>query len=444
VKSIRLYLLLSLIATITLVNFVSLLHGYQASMEQAEQLFDDRLKSMAKLIAVANSEKIENRQLSNQHTPYVFFQIWGEHGNLITRSSNAPATALSVLSPGFHDSNHEKYRWRNFIFHDELLKRWVVTAERSDIRYSLAEQVVLKSILPIILAIPVISLIIWWVVSLGLRPLRELAEQLRLKQADDLAPVILEQTPTELEQLSQTTNALFKRLDDAFQREQRFSADAAHELRTPVSVLKVHLHNLQTTLGNNNEELNLLRQGIDRMGYLIEQILALYRTSPDQAMASFNHIDLYTLAQNSIANNYVQFEKKQQAIELLGESSFMMGDQFALETLLQNLLSNASKYTPINGQIIVNIEPFSSEVKLSIEDSGAGIPENQHKRVFERFYRLDDAAHHPETIGCGLGLAIAKHIIDLHHATIKLSRSKFKSGLKVAVTFPVESGINAE
>ncbi len=438
-KSIRLYLLLSLIATITLANFVSLLHGYQASMEQAQQLFDDRLKSTAKLITAANTAQAGSRQLPNLKTPYVFFQIWNSQNNLVSRSSNAPSTALSVLSPGFHDVNYEKYRWRSFIFHDDLLQRWVVTAERSDMRFSLAEQVVLESILPIVLAIPVIALIIWWVVGIGLRPLRELTEQLTHKQADDLSPVKLKQIPSELSQLSQTTNALFKRLDDAFQREQRFSADAAHELRTPISILKVHLHNLQTTLGNENEELNLLRQGVERMEHLIKQILALYRTAPDQAMANFSTVDLYTLAQNSIAADYAQFEERQQSIELTGEPALMMGDQFALETLLQNLLSNASKYTPVGGQILLNISPSSSTVQFSIEDSGAGIPESQFNRVFERFYRFDDMKQHTETIGCGLGLAITKHIIDLHRASIKLGKSRFETGLKITINFPKET-----
>jgi two-component system sensor histidine kinase QseC len=440
-RSIRLYLLLSLIATITLVNFVSLLHGYQSSMEQAQKLFDNRLESMAKLIAAANHDQTESAPLPHQQTPYVFFQIWDHNKKLITRSSNAPSHSLSVLTPGFHDANYGSYRWRNFIFYDELPQRWIVTAERSDIRYTLAEKVVLESITPIILAIPLSAFIIWWAVSLGLRPLHTLSEQLKLKQADDLSPIMLEQVPTELAQLTQSTNALFKRLDDTFQREQRFSADAAHELRTPVSALKVQLHNLRMTLGEENKELHLLHQGIERMGHLIEQILALHRTSPDQTMANFSTLDLYTLTQNSIANDYAQFEKRQQTIELIGEPSKMMGDPFALETLLQNLLSNASKYSPIGGEILVKLEPSANHIQWCIEDSGSGIPESQYSRVFERFYRLE--RHQPETIGCGLGLAIVKHIVDLHHATIKLDQSHFDSGLKITINFPTETGNHA-
>lgn len=438
-KSIRLYLLLALIATITLVNFVSLLHGYRSSMAQAQQLFDSRLESVAKLIATANNEQSENNRISDQHTPYVFFQIFDDQGTLITRSSNAPEIALAELSAGFHDVNFSSYRWRYCVYKDQALRRWIVTSERSDIRYTLAEQVVLESILPIVLGIPVAALIIWWAVGVGLRPLRELTGQLNKKQADDLSPVVLEQAPKELAQLVRTTNDLFKRLDSAFEREQRFSADAAHELRTPISVLKVHLHNLQTTLGDNNQDLNLLRQGVERMGHLVEQILALYRTSPDQLSVKFIDIDIYSIAQNIIARDYNQFEQKDQTIELVGEHANLIANQFALETLIQNLLTNASKYTPDKGTIIVTTRKISAGVRLSVEDSGPGIPSEHYQRVFDRFYRLNGDQHDSGSIGCGLGLAIIKHIVDLHHASVVLGRSQFKSGLKVTIDFPIEN-----
>lgn len=438
-KSIRLYLLLALIATITLVNFVSLLRGYQSSMEEAQNLFDSRLQSMAKLIAAANSEHVQSKLSSQQKTPFVFFQIWDDTGNLITRSQNAPIRPLSGMIQGFHDINYQNYRWRNYVYQDIALKRWIVVSERSDIRYELAEGVVQESIFPIVFSIPIAALIIWWAIGIGLRPLRDVTRQLTQKQADDLSPLELENTPTELTRLVQTTNDLFRRLDEAFLREQRFSADAAHELRTPISVLKVHLHNLQQTMGDEeSQELALLAQGIERMGHLIEQILALYSNSPDQAAVKFADIDLYKIAQNQIARLYPQFERKQQSIELYGDSALMEGDEFALETLLQNLLTNANKYTPEHGSIIVEVAASEQGFTLTVEDSGPGIPKEQYQRVFERFYRLHGDQHHSGIVGCGLGLAIVKHVVDLHHAQIQLGASRFASGLMVTVVFPVK------
>ncbi|MEC9314118.1 MAG: sensor histidine kinase N-terminal domain-containing protein, partial [Pseudomonadota bacterium] len=173
-KSIRLFLLLSLLATITLVNFVALLHGYQSSMEKAQSLFDSRLESTARLIASANSEQGIQQGIAEQQTPYTYFQIWDSGGKqLLTRSRNAPGFVTGELSEGFHEVNFDSYRWRNFVYRDQHLNRWIVVAERIDIRYSLAEEVVLESLLPIVIAIPVAALIIWIAVGVGLKPLRQ-------------------------------------------------------------------------------------------------------------------------------------------------------------------------------------------------------------------------------------------------------------------------------
>lgn len=438
-KSIRLYLLLALIATITLVNFVSLLHGYQASMEKAQSLFDARLESTARLIASANSLQVADKSIAEQQTPNTYFQIWGSGGQqLLTRSRNAPDDVIGQLDEGFHEVNHASYRWRNYVYRDRHLNRWIVVAERVDIRYSLAEEVVLESLLPIVLAIPLSALIIWLAVGVGLKPLSVLAQQIRHKKVDDLSPIKMERVPKELTTVVKNTNALLIRLHDAFSREQRFSADAAHELRTPISVLKVHLHNLKQRFGDNDEDIALLKAGVERMGHLIEQILALYRTSPDQAAVKFEDIDLTKLVQSVIARDFEQFERKQQRIELDGDKTLIKGNQFALETLVQNLLSNASKYTPEHGDIYVSITGNKVEALLQIEDSGPGIPIDMHDRVFERFYRLHGDQHGSDIIGCGLGLTIVKDIAAMHQAEIELGTSRFNQGLRVSVRFRLE------
>ncbi len=439
-KSIRLFLLLSLLATITLVNFVALLHGYQSSMEKAQSLFDSRLESTARLIASANSEQGIQQGIAEQQTPYTYFQIWDSGGKqLLTRSRNAPEFVTGELSEGFHEVNFDSYRWRNFVYRDQHLNRWIVVAERIDIRYSLAEEVVLESLLPIVIAIPVAALIIWLAVGIGLKPLRQFADQVRAKRADDLSPIQLERVPYELMTVVSNTNALLGRLDDAFDREQRFASDAAHELRTPISVLKVHLHNLKQRLGEGDEDIALLRAGIERMGHLIEQILALYRTSPDQASARFERLNLYKLAQNVIAGDFVIFENKQQTISLEGKSAFIAGNRFALETMLQNLLSNANKYTPDGGEIRVTVQALEKTVELKVEDSGPGIPADEYPRVFERFYRVHGDRHDSGELGCGLGLTIVSHIVELHHGQIQLGPSSLGQGLAVTIELPGEN-----
>ncbi len=440
-KSIRTYLLLALLAIITLVTFVSLLKGYNASIKEAHEIFDSRLKNMAEIIATVNHDTRHQVAAKHQYSPSMFVQIWNDDFELITRSDNAPSKLLSGLgsTEQFKDINFSSYRWRTFTLRDDLLKRWIITAERSDIRYSLAEDVVLASIVPIVLAIPFAALIIWVAIGFGLKPLKALSTQLSYKKAEDLSSVELKNKPEELSQLVLTINDLLYRLDTAFRREQQFSADAAHELRTPISLLKVQLHNLQA---DNSHQLDLkpLAQGIERMGQVIEQILSFYRHSPDQASQTKESVDLYLLTQQFIANNYAQFANKSQQISLLGKTGDMIdGNKFALETLVQNLVSNASKYTPKSGEISVDIRSVSGQLLFSVEDSGPGIPEGLRSRALERFYRVNGDQHDSGIVGCGLGLAIVKQLCVLHQAEIELGESDALGGLKVLIRFPTRN-----
>ena len=438
-RSIRTYLLLSLLAIITVVTFLSLLQGYQSSINKAHDLFDDRLRDMAMVIANANQDVHPHLDNSLEASHTLLFQIWSNELGLLARSSNAPTRFLTDIEPdtAYKDINFNGYRWRTFTYRDESLKRWIITAERADIRYSLAENVVTASIIPIVLAIPVAGFIIWFAIGLGLKPLTALTKQLSNKQADDLTPLVVGEMPEELTQLVTTTNALFERLNSAFLREQQFSADAAHELRTPISALKVQVHNLQNN-ASNKEELQPFVDGIERMGLVIEQILSLYRHSPDQAMLKQEKVDICALTQDVIAQYYDQIAVKNQLISLIGEQKcLLVANRFAVATLVQNLITNANKYTPENGEIIVNIHQADTFIELSVEDSGQGIAESEYERVFERFYRVNGDQHNSGTVGCGLGLAIVHHIATLHGANIRLEKSSL-GGLKVIISFPFQ------
>ncbi|MDT8310662.1 MAG: ATP-binding protein [Methylophaga sp.] len=435
-KSIRVYLLLMLLATLALVMFISLLKGYQSSYQVAQDLFDERLKATAELLASANTETTPVKAHQNQPADYLFFQVWDDNFHLITRSDTAPEKALSPFTEGFYDVNFESYRWHNYVFFDANLQRWIIVGERSDARSVMAENIVLAAVLPAITGMGISALLIWWLIGKGLKPLRDLSQQLINKQADDLAPVKLDKLPVELDQLVTIINQLFWRLDQAFQREQRFAADAAHELRTPISALQVHLHNLQKTADLHQEDWQLMQQSVARMAHMVNQILMLYRTAPEQIAAKAETIDLFKVTRQLIANDFTQYESRQQQIELSGESVNISGHLFALETLVQNLLANASKYSPLNSLILVDVHPVKNGAQLIVEDSGPGIPPQQYARVFDRFYRYQNQKELSDMPGCGLGLAIVKHIVDLHHAEITLAKSAKTGGLQVTVTFP--------
>ncbi|HET6564757.1 MAG TPA: ATP-binding protein [Xanthomonadales bacterium] len=449
-NSIRVYLVVVILAAITLFSFIAVLRGYQSSMQEADRLFDKQLLDTARLIANIHTE---DNARNITHDSAVAFQVW--HGDeLKAWSSNAPDKPLGPLEAGFGYSNFDGLRWRTIAYYDPLSDYWVLAAERTDLRYTLAENVILKSILPILIGLPIIGLLIWLIVSQGLRPLRNLANMLGSKQPDDLSPLVIDSPRRELAKIIDSSNGLLQRLETSLQRERQFASDAAHELRTPISALKVQLYNLEQGLQDRGA-LEELGATVDRLAHIVEQILALYRSSPDQYNASFVAIDLADLAQEVMAEEYSRFDRKRQSLEFHGDAAMVLGDRFALVTLLQNLLSNANKYTPEGGSIEVSVtrapgcpgpaadlrpgESSSSsraEVILSVADSGPGISGAQREMVFNRFYRAGGDRHESSEPGCGLGLAIVKRIVELHHGRIEVSASASLGGAVFQIHFP--------
>lgn len=450
---------MTLIAIIVLVTFLSSLRGYRQSMQEAETLFDLQLLEHVKLLTLltpgvdSGSVVLEELLLPEQANIeledqlLIAYQIFSESGRLILRSNNAPVQQLAQLEVGYSDVNFNGYRWRALVVEDLVNRHWVMAAQRIDARFELAESIILQAVIPTVWSIPVAGLLIWLIVGFGLRPINRLALEVQRREASDLSAVEMEGVPAELSPLTRSTNDLLRRLQSSFTREKRFAADAAHELRTPISVLKVQVHNVIASLEKPDATVEELKQGIDAMGHLVEQILLLNRMTPDQYMVQFESVDLYQLAAEAASIEYSQMLKKGQIFELHGDAACIRGDPIALRSMIQNLLSNASKYAPEEGRIMLSVLRDKQQVKLQIEDSGPGIPESFYERVFDRFYRLDGDRHDSTVAGSGLGLAIVRHIVEMHSAEIKLSRSELLGGLCVTVYFsaeknPVKRGIS--
>lgn len=430
-KSIRVFLMVVILAVFTLFNFIAALRGYQSSMQQAELLFDQQLLETARIIANIHTE---DTATNIDHESHVAFQVW-QNDKLMASSSNTPESPISTFTAGFNHTNFDGYRWRTVAYLEPGNNYWVLVAERKDLRFALAENVILESIMPILIGLPIVGLLIWLIVSHGLKPLRRLAQEMANKQPSDLSPLSIQAPQQELKQIVASSNGLLERLETSLLREKQFASDAAHELRTPISTLKVQLYNIGKSLGNSTEtqEVELTAQ---RLEHIVEQILSLYRNSPDQYNATFKSIDLNWLIEEVLAEEYPHFDEKHQQIEYEGTPCTIMGDVFALKTLLKNLLSNANKYTPENGHIKVSLRPLDEHLILTVEDSGPGIPSEQHPLIFDRFYRIHGDRHPSGETGCGLGLAIVKRIADLHHANISVLPSCFASGVAFKVLFP--------
>jgi len=423
-----------LLAAITLINFLAAVQGYRAGIRHAERTFDRQLSDIADIIT--DAESFNPRQISSVSPETLIYQVWSVSLELLESSASAPDKPIVNLEPGFDHANFNGYRWRTYSLYDAPHERWILVAHRMDIRYAMADSIIIESILPIVIGIPVAGLIIWFFVGSGLAPLRRLANQLQQKHVEDLSPVKLANPPQELHQVLHSTNQLLQRLSDSVTREKRFASDAAHELRTPISTLKIHLHNLQHDYPEITPQTADFKLSLDRLENLVDQILALYRCAPDQYIAKFEAIDLFEVAQDVIAQQYHVLEQRKQSIELLGENLEIKGNPFAIATLIQNLLSNASKYSPERSNIRITVGKESSHPFLRIEDSGPGIAEAERKRVYERFYRISNGNEPDGISGSGLGLAIVKNITQQHHAEIILGDSSYSSGLAVTIIFP--------
>lgn len=453
-KSIRGFLVIILLAIVTLANFAAAVRGYLGSMQEAERLFNQRMLQQVDLLNYTLPQLREQTEAraaillfpereSNTETS-LEFQWVAQDGKLLARSAAMPDQVVVPLEDGFRFVNFHSYRWHVLVTPSADKASWFIVAERDDQRYRLAESMILQAVYPMVLAIPIIGLIIWWVLGLGLKPIASLARELRQREATDLHSLDQHDMPIELAQLAQSANDLLRRLDASFAREKRFSGDAAHELRTPIAALKIHCENLLHELQPAPDSVMKLKIGIERMSYLVEQILLLNRTAPDHFMGNFEIVNLTQLTKQAIVDQSEALELKRHLIEFDGDECWVSGDRAALTSLLNNLLGNAIKYTPEAGRIAVNTWLRGRDVVLEVMDNGPGIPDAERARVFDRFYRLGGDRHNSKTPGCGLGLSIVQQVVNLHAAHIALTQSRFGQGLLVMVTFAARLSTDAD
>jgi len=432
VKSIRIFLVAALLSTLTLGIFVAVVQGYRIGTEHAQALLDKQLADVAHLIAGQRpGGGIEIAPPSDR----LAFQVWTTDATQIQRTANSAADPIAPFEAGYRETNFAGHRWRVLSYLDADNDRWILVAERIDLRIELADSVVLESVMPIVVSLPIIAAIVWLVVGSGLSLLRDLAVELGTKRADDLSQLSIANPPVELAPVVNAVNGLLRRLDQSVHRERRFSADAAHELRTPISALKVHVHNLKKELPEYGAELQSLDEDLGRLGHLVEQMLLLYRMTPEHYQANMQDLDLHALAQSVIGETYPDIDRRDQTISLLGSRQLISGDESSLRILLANLIQNASKYSPNGATIMVTVDKGDLGVILDVSDTGPGIPLTDLSRVLDRFYRVGGDRHTSMMDGCGLGLSIAQHIAELHHASLTLFNNDSGPGLTARVIF---------
>jgi len=429
VRSIRRSLTAVLVSSLILVIFSAAIHGYRNSADVSGTFMDQELQSVMYTVAVGQGLPVNNMQQSA-----LVYQVWQDN-QLIARSQSAPESPIARVDDGYSDRNFNARRWR--VLSKTLDEGLVVmVAQPLQNRVTLLESLTVSVITPFIFAVPILAAIIFISVSRGLRPLKLLSEKLSNRKGKDLSTVSLPKVPQEMQPVMATLNSMFSRLQDAFDREQQFASNAAHELRTPLSVMKINLHNVAKELPDAGLRLATIQKDTDRMIHVVNQILLLSRTSPELFHLQLGRVDVFEVAQKVITDLYSKIESRQQEISLEGDSVVLQSTEFTLYTLLQNLIGNAIAYSPDQAVIQVAVQRKGTRVELIVEDSGPGVPEEERANVLKRFHRNKTQEQHRST-GSGLGLAIVGQIVMLHHGQIALGKATL-GGLKVVVTLPVD------
>lgn len=316
----------------------------------------------------------------------------------------------------------------------ELFEEHLSRAEARHARDEIVEALGDALVWPLAAALPALAAAIWLGVGSGLRPLRELRAQLARRDAADLAPLDAERAPQEIAPLVAELNRLFERIGEAMARERRLTADAAHELRTPLAVLSTQAQVARRAAHDaaRNEALDALVAGAARAARLIEQMLTLARLEAGQAQGEARRVDLRSLAREALAAVAPRAIEKDLDIALEdGPAPEVEGHPELLAILARNLLDNAVRYTPPGGRVRAALTATGGAVVLEVTDNGPGVPPEELGRLGERFHRLAGSSEP----GSGLGLSIVLRIAQLHRARVRFSRAA-EGGLRVAVELP--------
>jgi two-component system, OmpR family, sensor kinase len=427
VHSLRRRLLWLVLAAIAFASVLQASSTYRTALQQADEMFDYHLQEVARSVHAGVP-------FAPGEDQYDFFvQIWGPDGAQIFRSRGAALPTQAVL--GFSDTTFNGVRYRVY----SLLtpEHTIQIAQDLDARQARAQALALRAVLPIALLAPLLMMAVGWLISRSLAPVERMRKQVAGRAADDLSPLPDAGLPLEVLPLVRELNLLFERVRRAFTAQQEFVADAAHELRSPLTALKLQAQALRRAHDEGSREaaITRLNDGIDRAIQLMGQLLVLAREDGDAGAAERSQrVELQEVARQAVADVLPNAQAKRIDIGLASAepSVWVRGQPEPLRILLRNLLDNAVKYTPDGGQVDIAVAMPQGAASLAVEDSGPGIPEAERERVFDRFYRTPDA----RSSDSGLGLAIVKAIAGRHGATVLLGSSAKLGGLKAEVQFP--------
>ena len=403
-----------------------------------------------------NVREINNQLYLDLPQPVIEMLISGEQGRFYYRA-NGPVGEYITGDPDLPDppaeAGEDRVTYYDAVYRNESIRAValrvpvrpgsgkgaisVQVAEKTSLRTDFARQLMLRMMVPQGILVILAALAVWLGVGLGLRALTSVRTEIENRSHVDLSPIRETNTPYEVRPLVRAMNDLLSRLSAALAAQQRFIADAAHQLRTPVAALKTQaeLAVRQVRDGEAQATLQQLHTAADHAARLVNQLLTLARAEPGSHRSVMRErVNLAALARET-TGEWVP-RSLNRGIDLgfddTSTDATISADPFLVRELLNNLIDNAINYTPAGGHITVRVTTDDDKPSLEVEDNGSGIPEDERVRVFERFYR--SAGGSPE--GCGLGLAIVREIAQGHGATATILSGANHRGTRVVIAFP--------
>ena len=412
--------------------------SYVDARHEIDELLDAHLAQASSLLIAQAGHDLDEIE---EHVPEtkryarrVAFQFWEGGTRLRLHSSNAPLARLSAKDEGFSDVRIDGQRWRVFSSWDRRRRYVVQVGERLGARDEIVASIARNLLLPLVVALPLLALVVWLAIERVLRPLRVLNREVAHRAPDHLAPVEVGRAPVEVAPLVLNLNDLFGRVQASMDNERRFTADAAHELRTPLAALRAQAQ-VARGASDDRERIRALDNvitGCDRAAHLVDQLLTLARLEPAHAQVAHADVALAPLVQAAIAEATPAALNKDIDIELTeGAPAHVQGDARLLGILLRNLLDNAIRYSPRGSTVTVDVGRDGGRARLTIRDHGPGVPPEARARLGQRFERFGVS----DVTGTGLGLSIVARIAELHGARVTFGDAP-GGGLAVDVTFP--------
>lgn len=450
-NSLRHRLLLWFLALSLLGWAVTMIVIWHQVSDEIEEIYDAHLVQTAKELAemvpvllkadIGSADDLPHldrllRELShptdtNAYAATLSARIWWHGIPLHSQNPLEPVPAAKT-DPMVRIEDRDGQHLRRYVYFDAGPDVLVEVTELHTARSRIIDEFARAAILPLLALLPLLGLASWLTSSRGLKPLQNIVHGIRQRSPRDLQTLTLDNVPDEVRPLLQALNQLFERVQQAMEREQRFTGDASHELRTPLAALRIQAQLAQRTSDPAQREhaLQQLLSGIDRSTHVVEQLLALAHMEPDQIHPDLHRLQLQPLLREQ-AEQLAPLARRKSILLHVGDQDVSIhADRNALMILLRNLIDNAIRYTRDGGEVSIACGVKNGNPVLEVGDSGPGIPPDQRKQVLERFHRGED----PQEPGCGLGLSIVQRVAEIHAAHLLLGQSSM-GGLLVQVTF---------